>query len=78
MSSASFPNGTFPTIAIHAGEPLPNTCITCGMFTDHLVKSKFLMMTQKSVAAGESGSKVALGCLLHLLGTVWFIIGAIF
>lgn len=47
------------------------------MFTDHRVKSKFVYSYQKTVPGGESGTKVALGCLLHLLGPIGWILATI-
>ncbi|MDG2014606.1 MAG: hypothetical protein P8J33_13950 [Pirellulaceae bacterium] len=58
-------------------ERLPNTCITCGMFTDRLVKTRAKQHHQKMVPASESNSMQALGCLLHLLGPLGLIIDAI-
>ena len=62
---------------IHESESLPNTCITCGMFTDRLVKARARQQHQKTVPASESNSMQALGCLLHLLGPLGLIIDAI-
>ena len=65
-----------PSIWIQSGETLPDTCITCGMFTDQRMKSKYTHRVQKTVAT-ESGGMVALGCLLHLLGPIGTIVSAL-
>lgn len=48
------------------------------MFTDHKVRTSLVQQQQRVVAAGGANSQVvALGCLLHLLGPVGWILAAI-
>lgn len=63
----------YQEIWIHDSEKLPDSCITCGMFTDQVVKAKAVQHHQKMVPASESNSMMALGCLLHLLGPIGLI-----
>ena len=63
-------------IWIDDSEKLPDTCVTCGMFTDQMAKVKAVQHHQKMVPASESNSMMALGCLLHLLGPIGLIVDA--
>lgn len=52
---------------------LPDTCISCGMFTDQRVKVKHSHVTTKMVEdKGDGGS--GLGCILFLLGPIGVLI----
>ena len=66
-----------PIIWISGSEPLPDTCMVCGMFTDQLVAARAVQTHQKTVPASETNSMAALGCLLHLLGPIGMILAAI-
>jgi hypothetical protein len=58
-------------------ERLPDTCLSCGMFTDHRVTARAVQQQQRSVPVSETNSQLAMGCLLQLLGPVGWILAAI-
>ncbi|MGI9519535.1 MAG: hypothetical protein ACR2NP_20960 [Pirellulaceae bacterium] len=72
----SSPSGSesLPLVWVSKHHRLPQTCITCGMFTDQLVSVKYTHNEQRAVSSGEATSKIALGCLLHLLGPIGWIV----
>ena len=72
---SQFPGSdSLPLVWISKQHKLPETCITCGMFTDHHVAVKYTHNEQRTVSSGEATSKIALGCLLHLLGPIGWIV----
>ncbi len=70
-------DSTLKPVWLHKRERLPDTCITCGMFTHHRVSAKAVEQQRRKVAASETNSKLALGCLLHLLGPMGWILAAL-
>lgn len=77
MATAAMSDPYGSPIWLHKHERFPNTCIDCGMFTDHLVTAKAIQQHQTKVAANESQTDLAVGCLLHLLGPVGWILAAL-
>lgn len=75
--SPALRNSQWPLVWIGPGYPLPDTCISCGMFTDRRVRASLVHEHVRMVEPGSSNSDVALGCLLHLLGPVGWILSAI-
>ncbi len=73
MSSLSG-SESLPIVWVSKHHKLPETCITCGMFTDHGVTVKYSHNEQRTVSTGEATSKIAFGCLLHLLGPIGWIV----
>lgn len=75
--SSSGQQDHWPVVWIGPQDTLPNTCMTCGMFTD--VRAKVTVAEQKTelVNAPESSGLVALGCLTHFLGPIGWLITAI-
>lgn len=75
--SSSGQQDHWPVVWIGPNDTLPNTCMTCGMFTD--VRAKVTVAGQKTelVNAPDPSGLVALGCLLHFLGPIGWLITAI-
>ena len=65
-----------PVVWINKHELLPDTCITCGMFTDSCVTAKSVQQHQRAVSSGEVNSRMALGCMLHFLGPFGWMVAA--
>jgi hypothetical protein len=74
--SSSGQQDHWPVVWIGPNDILPNTCMTCGMFTDVRTKVTVAEQTTEMVNATDS-SQVAMGCLLHLLGPIGLLITAI-
>ncbi len=56
-------------------DKLPDTCCTCGMFTDHRVKVKYVDV-QQVLHAGESGGVTLIRILSLFLGPVGWLVSA--
>lgn len=67
----------WPVVWVRSSDTMPDTCLTCGMFTDQRGRATLLEAQVKMVNAGGTPGSVAFGCLLHLLGPVGWIIGAL-
>ena len=77
MSTGNRQQDHWPVVWIRPGEQLPDTCVSCGMFTDIRTRATLLESQTRMVDAGTSSDAVALGCLLHLLGPIGWIIAAL-
>lgn len=61
---------------VKRGAEFPNTCITCGMFTDRRVTVRFVGTRLEQYETSGDGS-LGLGCILFLLGPLGLLIGLI-
>ena len=79
--SSTHRDSDWPIVWIDASTPLPDTCMTCGMFSDS--RTKVPLVQQQAVVTDPESSAahhvaMGLGCLFHIfLGPLGWLLSAL-